>query len=91
MKDMKLVKGLEHGMDLPKHMAEHIYMHAGEGRLSPMFLLVPACYDFLLVFISQLCKISCAAGTVLVAFAIVPIEPSPWHIPIYVMVPFPIL
>lgn len=25
------VKGLEHGLDLPKHMAEHIYMFSGES------------------------------------------------------------
>ena len=25
------VKGLEHGLDLPKHMAEHVYMFAGES------------------------------------------------------------
>ena len=30
-KDKKLVKGLENGLDLPKHMAEHIYMFAGES------------------------------------------------------------
>ncbi|MCL2695866.1 MAG: WYL domain-containing protein [Clostridiales bacterium] len=28
---MRLVKGLERGLDLPKHMAEHIYMFAGES------------------------------------------------------------
>ena len=28
VKPMKKVKGLEHGLDLPKHMAEHIYMFA---------------------------------------------------------------
>ncbi len=28
---MKEVKGLEHGLDLPQHMAEHIYMFAGES------------------------------------------------------------
>ncbi|MBR5328827.1 MAG: WYL domain-containing protein [Firmicutes bacterium] len=26
------VKGLEHGLDLPKHMAEHIYMFSGESK-----------------------------------------------------------
>lgn len=26
------VRGLEHGLDLPKHMAEHIYMFSGESR-----------------------------------------------------------
>ena len=31
IKPMKKVKGLEHGLDLPKHMAEHIYMFAGES------------------------------------------------------------
>lgn len=31
-KPMKEVKGLEHGLDLPKHMAEHIYMFSGESR-----------------------------------------------------------
>ena len=30
-KPTKAVKGLEHGFDLPKHMAEHIYMFAGES------------------------------------------------------------
>jgi len=30
-KPQKQVKGLEHGLDLPKHMAEHIYMFAGES------------------------------------------------------------
>ena len=30
-KPMKQVKGLEHGLNLPKHMAEHIYMFSGEG------------------------------------------------------------
>lgn len=33
-KPMKKVKGLENGLDLPKHMAEHLYMFAGEsGRV----------------------------------------------------------
>ena len=31
VKSMKQVKGLEHGLDLPKHMAEHIYMFSGES------------------------------------------------------------
>lgn len=31
VKPMKLVKGLEHGLDLPRHMAEHIYMFSGES------------------------------------------------------------
>lgn len=31
-KPMKEVKGLEHGLDLPKHMAEHIYMFSGESK-----------------------------------------------------------
>ena len=30
-KDMRKVKGLENGLDLPKHMAEHIYMHSGDS------------------------------------------------------------
>ena len=30
-KPMKEVKGLEHGLDLPRHMAEHIYMFSGES------------------------------------------------------------
>lgn len=30
VKPMKLVKGLENGLNLPKHMAEHIYMFTGE-------------------------------------------------------------
>lgn len=28
----KTVQGLEHGVDLPKHMAEHVYMFAGPSR-----------------------------------------------------------
>lgn len=31
VKDMKKVEGLEHGLNLPKHMAEHIYLFHGEG------------------------------------------------------------
>ncbi|WP_026658194.1 helix-turn-helix transcriptional regulator [Butyrivibrio sp. AC2005] len=31
VKPMKSVKGLEHGLNLPKHMAEHIYMFSGES------------------------------------------------------------
>lgn len=31
VKPMKQVKGLENGLDLPKHMAEHIYMFTGES------------------------------------------------------------
>ena len=31
VKPMKQVKGLEHGLNLPKHMAEHIYMFSGES------------------------------------------------------------
>jgi predicted DNA-binding transcriptional regulator YafY len=31
VKPMKLVQGLENGLDLPKHMAEHIYMFSGES------------------------------------------------------------
>lgn len=30
-KPMKKVKGLENGLDLPKHMAEHLYMFTGES------------------------------------------------------------
>lgn len=30
-KPMQQVKGLEHGLDLPKHLAEHIYMFSGES------------------------------------------------------------
>lgn len=30
-KPMKQVRGLENGLDLPKHMAEHIYMFTGES------------------------------------------------------------
>ena len=30
-KPMKNVKGLENGLDLPKHMAEHVYMFTGES------------------------------------------------------------
>ena len=32
-KPMEQVKGLEHGFDLPKHMAEHVYMFAGESGM----------------------------------------------------------
>lgn len=32
-KPMEKVKGLENGLDLPKHMAEHIYMFAGESGI----------------------------------------------------------
>ena len=31
LKPMKKVKGLEHGLNLPKHMAEHVYMFTGES------------------------------------------------------------
>ena len=31
-KPQKKVKGLEYGLDLPKHMAEHIYMFSGESK-----------------------------------------------------------
>ncbi len=31
VKPMKQVKGLENGLNLPKHMAEHIYMFSGES------------------------------------------------------------
>ncbi len=30
-KPMKQVKGLENGLNLPKHMAEHIYLFCGES------------------------------------------------------------
>lgn len=30
-KPLKAIKGAENGLDLPKHMAEHIYMYAGES------------------------------------------------------------
>lgn len=30
-KPMEKVRGLEHGLDLPRHMAEHIYMFTGES------------------------------------------------------------
>lgn len=30
-KDMKNIKGLENGLNLPKHMAEHVYMYGGES------------------------------------------------------------
>ena len=33
IKPMKQVKGLENGLNLPKHMAEHIYMFSGESTL----------------------------------------------------------
>lgn len=32
IKPMEQVQGLEHGLDLPKHMAEHIYMFAGPSE-----------------------------------------------------------
>jgi len=28
---LRRIKGAEHGLDLPRHMAEHIYMYTGEG------------------------------------------------------------
>ena len=31
LKPMRKVKGLEHGLNLPKHMAEHVYMFTGES------------------------------------------------------------
>ena len=31
VKPMKKVKGLENGLNLPKHMAEHVYMFTGES------------------------------------------------------------
>ncbi len=31
IKPMKDVKGLEHGLNLPKHMAEHVYMFSGDS------------------------------------------------------------
>ncbi len=31
IKDKKLVKGMEHGLNLPKHMAEHVYMFSGNS------------------------------------------------------------
>ena len=37
IKPMKQVQGLEHGLNLPKHMAEHIYMFAGESVEVVMF------------------------------------------------------
>ncbi len=33
IKTMKQVKGLENGLNLPKHMAEHIYMFSGESEI----------------------------------------------------------
>ena len=36
VKSKKLVKGLENGLNLPKHMAEHIYMFGG-GSIRVMF------------------------------------------------------
>lgn len=33
VKPMKQVKGLENGLNLPKHMAEHIYMFSGESDI----------------------------------------------------------
>lgn len=32
VKPQRKVKGLEYGLDLPKHMAEHVYMFAGESQ-----------------------------------------------------------
>lgn len=32
VKSMRKVKGMEHGIDLPKHMAEHIYMYSGPSE-----------------------------------------------------------
>lgn len=36
LKPQKKVKGLEDGLDLPKHMAEHIYMFSGKSELVTM-------------------------------------------------------
>lgn len=36
VKPMKQVVGLEHGLDLPKHMAEHVYMVTGESKTVTM-------------------------------------------------------
>jgi len=32
VKNQHLVKGMEYGLDLPKHMAEHVYMFSGESQ-----------------------------------------------------------
>ena len=32
VKDSRLVTGLENGLDLPKHMAEHVYMFSGKSQ-----------------------------------------------------------
>jgi len=34
VKPMRQVRGLENGLDLPKHLAEHVYMYAGESVLT---------------------------------------------------------
>ena len=31
VKDQRLVKGMEKGLNLPKHMAEHVYMFSGDS------------------------------------------------------------
>ena len=36
VKAKRKVKGLEHGLNLPKHMAEHIYMYSGESAVITM-------------------------------------------------------
>ncbi|MBQ7564168.1 MAG: WYL domain-containing protein [Lachnospiraceae bacterium] len=44
VKPMKQVRGLENGLDLPKHMAEHIYMFNGES-VSVSFKISPELLD----------------------------------------------
>jgi predicted DNA-binding transcriptional regulator YafY len=44
-KPMEKVKGLEHGLDLPRHLAEHIYMFSGESARVKMRVKASAVHD----------------------------------------------
>ena len=49
VKPMKKVVGLEHGLNLPKHMAEHIYMFTGQSakvKFSADKNIVPELFDW---------------------------------------------
>jgi predicted DNA-binding transcriptional regulator YafY len=44
-KPMEKVQGLEHGLDLPRHLAEHIYMFSGESARVKMRVKASAVHD----------------------------------------------
>lgn len=44
-KPMEKVKGLEHGLDLPRHLAEHIYMFSGESARVKMRVKASTVHD----------------------------------------------